>query len=166
MFNVFLSSVKNKLKGVLLCSFTKSWFSFGRVLEHDPMLRWFKNRIIFHIIYIIIIALSPACHNDSISSRFDEDPPSEILNVLWLVIFPIALWLAKLRWHFSTALPLAKTASSSILPYQFRSREYWTRELCRTFARTDIARHIKVVMLLLLLLFLAKSCFRWDVNYS
>ncbi len=36
------------LKGVLLCSFTKSWFCFGGVLEHA----W-SEKLIFHIIYII-----------------------------------------------------------------------------------------------------------------
>ncbi len=37
----------------------------------------------------------------------------------------------------------------SILPYQFRSRDYWTRGSRRTFAFTDIARHIKTTLLLL-----------------
>ncbi len=53
---------------------------------------------------------------------------------------------------FDEGPPLAKTAISSILPYHSRPREYWTRGSCRTFGRTDIARHIKVVTLLLLLL--------------
>ncbi len=88
--------------------------------------RWFENHIIFHI---ITIPLSPYT-NDSISSGFDEGPPSYKRNVLWLVSCPSALWLAlygsvigeQLRrcFHrhiyvygcFSTAPPLAKTASS------------------------------------------------------
>ncbi len=104
--------------------------------------------------------------NDSISSgpafRLVQGPPSEKLNLLWLVSCPSALWLviptwtAKIRQRFRTAPPLTKTASLSILPYKFKPREYWTRGSCRTFARTDIARHIKVVMLL----FLVKSGFR------
>ncbi len=42
---------------------------------------------IFHIIYIIDT-------NGSISSGFDEGPPSEKHNVLWLVSCPSAFWLA------------------------------------------------------------------------
>ncbi len=79
-------------KGVLLCSFTKSWFCFGGVLEQDAW--WFENSIILHIIYIITIPFSPAWHKGSISSGFDEGPPSEKRNVLWLVSCPSALWLA------------------------------------------------------------------------
>ncbi len=45
--------------------------------------RWFENCIIF---------LTDT--NDSISSGFDEGPPSEKRNVLWLVSCPSALWLA------------------------------------------------------------------------
>ncbi len=49
-----------------------------RTCSHDW---WFENHIIFHIIYIITI-LSPQPHtNDSISSVFDEGPPSEKQNV-------------------------------------------------------------------------------------
>ncbi len=51
---------------------------------------WFENHIIFHI---ITIPLSPYT-NDSISSGFDEGPPSYRRNVLWLVSCPSALWLA------------------------------------------------------------------------
>ncbi len=36
----------------------------------------------------------PSLTNDSISSRFDEVPPFEKWNVLWLVSFLSALWLA------------------------------------------------------------------------
>ncbi len=45
-------------KGVLLCSFTKSWFCFA-TCSHAW---WFGNRIIFHIIFIITIPFSPAWH--------------------------------------------------------------------------------------------------------
>ncbi len=56
---------------------------------------WFENRIIFHIIYIITINLSPQPDtNGSISSGFDEGPPSKKRNLLWLVNCPSALWLA------------------------------------------------------------------------
>ncbi len=97
--------------------------------------------------------------NVSISSGFDEGLPCEKRNVLWLVSCSQCVVIGEqLRRCFSTAPPLAKTASSSILPYQFRPREYWARGSCRNFACTDIARHIKVVMLLLM--FLAKARFR------
>ncbi len=55
---------------------------------------WFENRIIFHIIYFITIPFSPAWHKRLISSGFDEGPPSEKRNVMWLVRCPSALWLA------------------------------------------------------------------------
>ncbi len=55
---------------------------------------WFENRIIFHI-FSLLQYLSPQPDtNDSISSGFDEGPPSEKPNVLWLVSCPSALWLA------------------------------------------------------------------------
>ncbi len=55
----------------------------------------------------------------------------------------------QLRWRFSTAPPLAKAASRIQTP----------RILNRTFARTDIAWHIWVVMLFFLFYFF-KSRFR------
>ncbi len=58
----------------------------------------------------------------------------------------------QLRRSFSTAPPLAKTESLSILPYQFEpdsDPEYIKQEDRAEPARTDIARHIKVVTLLL-----------------
>ncbi len=113
---------------------------------------WFENHIIFHIIYIITTPFSPAWHK-----RLDQ------FRIWWRPTFRkktcvVIGWLSQcvvigeqLRRRFSIAPPLARTASSSILPYQFRPREYWTRGSCRTFACTDIARHIKVVMLLFFL---------------
>ncbi len=101
--------------------------------------------------------------NDSISSGFDEGPPSEKRNVLWLISCPSALWLAN-SLDGITVPPLAKTASSSILPYQFRPREYWGSH--RIFACTDIARHIKVVMLLLLFLFFCTIGCQQQLLYS
>ncbi len=53
-----------------------------------------KKRIIFHIIYIITTPSPQPGTKGSISSGFDEDPPSEKQNVLWLVSCPSALWLA------------------------------------------------------------------------
>ncbi len=147
--------------------FTKSWFCFGGVLEHALMLGDSKIALFFTS-FTLLQYLSPQPDtNGSISSRFDKGPPSEKRYVLWLVSCPSALWLANSLDGVSVLpRPLPKTASSSILLYQFRPREYWTRGSRRTFALMDIARHIKVLMLLLLLLFLAKSRFRQDVNNS
>ncbi len=63
----------------------------------------------------------------------------------------------QLRWRFSIAPPLSRTASSSILPYQLIPREYWTKGSRRNFVCTDIAIHIRVITLLFS--FLAKSRF-------
>ncbi len=83
----------NAFKGVLLCSFYKVLILFWGCTRTCSHAWWFENRIIFHIIYIITIPFSPASHG-SISSGFDEGPPSEKRNVLWLVSCPSALWLA------------------------------------------------------------------------
>ncbi len=40
-------AVVKLFKGVLLCSFTKSWFCFGGVLEHALMLGGSKNALFF-----------------------------------------------------------------------------------------------------------------------
>ncbi len=142
-------------KGVLLCSFTKSWFCFGGVLEHALILGGSKNALFFTQ-FTLLQYLSPQPGtNGSISSGFDEGPPSEKRNVLWLVSCPIALWLANSLDDVSVLpRPLPKQQAISIhidILYlcQFRPREYWTRGSRRTFARTDIARHIRVVTLLL-----------------
>ncbi len=82
------------IKVVLSCSFSKSLFCFGGVLEHALMLGGSKNALLFHIIYIIKITLSQPGTSGSISSGFDEGTPSEKRNVLWLVSCPSALWLA------------------------------------------------------------------------
>ncbi len=121
---------------------------------------YFSHNLHYHNTFL------PSLTNNSISSGFDEGPPSEKRNVLWLVSCPSALWLANSLggFQYCPAPCQNKTASSSILPYQFRPREYWTRGLCRTFARTDIARHIKVVILLFY--FFAKPRVREDVNNS
>ncbi len=82
------------IKVVLSCSFSKSLFCFGGVLEHALMLGVSKNALLFHIIYIIKITLSQPGTSGSISSGFDEGTPYEKRNVLWLVSCPSALWLA------------------------------------------------------------------------
>ncbi len=82
------------IKGVLLCSFTKSWFCFGGVLDHALMLGGSKIALFFTE-FTLLQYLSPQPDtNDLISSGFDEGPPSEKRNVLWLVSCPSALWLA------------------------------------------------------------------------
>ncbi len=63
--NIYCSLIQfaqSSFKGVLLCSFTKSWFCFGGVLEHALMLDGSKITLFFHIIYIITIPFSPAWH--------------------------------------------------------------------------------------------------------
>ncbi len=80
-------------KGVLLCSFTKSWFSFGGVLDHALMLGGSKIALFFTL-FTLLQYLSPQPDtNDSISSGFDEGPPSKKRNVFWLVSCHSALWL-------------------------------------------------------------------------
>ncbi len=70
--------------------------------------QWLENRIIFHIIYIITILSPQPDTNDSIGSGFDEGPPSEKRNVLWLVSCPSALWLAKSLDAVTKTPPLPK----------------------------------------------------------
>ncbi len=83
-----------QIKGLLLCSFTKSWFCFRSVLEHALMLGGSKI-VLFFTLLTLLQYLSPQPDtNSSISSGFDEGPPSEKQNVLWLVGCPTALWLA------------------------------------------------------------------------
>ncbi len=68
-----------------------TWFCFGYVLEHALMLGGLKIALFFTLLQYV----SPQPDtNGSISSGFDEGPPSEKLNVLWLVSCPSALWLA------------------------------------------------------------------------
>ncbi len=102
---------------------------------------WFENHIFSHNLHYYNSSPQPDT-NGSISSGFDEGPPSKKRNVLWLVSCPSALWLANSWRCFSTAPPLAKTA---ILLYQFRPWEYWGS--CRTFASMDIVRHIKLTFI-------------------
>ncbi len=71
--------------------FYKVLILFWGCIKHALMLGDSKNRIIFHIIYIITITCPQPDTNDSISSGFDEGPPSEKRNVLWLVSCPSAL---------------------------------------------------------------------------
>ncbi len=67
-------------KGVLLCSFTKS--CFGSVLEHALMLGGSKIALLFTL-FTLLQYLSPQPGiNVSISSGFNEGPPSEKRNVL------------------------------------------------------------------------------------
>ncbi len=84
--------------------------------------------------------------------------------MLWLVSCPSALWLANCLDFVSVLprpLPKQQVPSAVNIAISvwagFRPREYWTRESRRTFARTDIARHIRVVTLLVF--FVAKSQF-------
>ncbi len=105
------------VSGVLLCSFTKSWCCFGGCTRTCAHVVWKPN--LSQIIYILQSLSTQPDTNDSISSGFDEAPPSEKLNVLWLVSCPSALWLAN-SLDCVNALPLTKTASSSILRYQSR----------------------------------------------
>ncbi len=139
---------KAGVKGVLLCSFTKSWFVLGctRTCSHAW---WFENRIIFHIIYIITTPLSPAWHKTTrLVPRFDEGPLSKKLNVLWLVSCPRELWLVN-SWDGITAPPLARTASSQYF-YNNSDPENIEQEDHAEPLHTDIARHINLVTLLLL----------------
>ncbi len=96
--------------------------------------------------------------NYSISSGFDEGPPPEKWNVLWLVSCPSALWLVN------------SLDGVSVLPHPLQKQQVC--QYCHINAdlqnieqedRADplharILQDIKVVMLLL---FLAKSHFRW-----
>ncbi len=73
--------------------FYKVWFCFGGVLEHALIFQY----------------LSPQPDtNGEISSGFDEGPPSEKRNMLWLVGCPSALWLVNRLHYFSIAPPLPK----------------------------------------------------------
>ncbi len=143
------------LKGILLCSFTKSCFCFGGVLEHIlSCLVVQKSHYFSHNLHYYNISLPSLTQMAPlVLGLMKARLPKTKMGCDWLAV-PV-----RCDWHFSIAPPLARTACSSILPYQFRSWENLTRGSCRTFARTDISRHIKVVMLLLLL-FLAKSRFR------
>ncbi len=141
--------------------FYKVLILFWGVLEHALMVVWKLNDFSHNLHYYNIFLPSLTQTARLVPGLIKAHLTKNEMCCDWLAV-PVRCD-EQLRWRFSIALPLAKTASSSILPYQFRPREYWSRGLRRTFARTDIARHIKVVMLLL---FLAKSCFRWDVNNS
>ncbi len=145
-------------KGVLLCSFTKSWFCFGGVLEHPLMVGGSKITLFFTL-FTLLQYLSPQPDpNDSISSGFDEGPPSEKLNVLWLVSCPNVLWLANSLDGVSVLpRPLPK---QQVLEYCHINSDLENTEQedhAEPLHALDIARHIKVVMLLL---FLVKSCFK------
>ncbi len=85
--------VASHLKGVLLCSFTKSWFCFG-VYENILSCSVVRKSHYFSHYLHLLQYLSPQPDYGSISSWFDEGPPSEKRNVLWLVSCPNALWLA------------------------------------------------------------------------
>ncbi len=68
-------------KGVLLCSFIKSLFCFGGVLEH--VLMFGGSKITFFTLFTLLQYLSSQPDtNDSISCGFDEGPLSEKLNVV------------------------------------------------------------------------------------
>ncbi len=72
------------VNGVLLYSFTKSWFSFGGVLEHALMLGGSKITLFFTLFTLLQYLYPRPGTNDSISYGFDEGPPSRKRNVLWL----------------------------------------------------------------------------------
>ncbi len=82
------------IKGVLLCSFIKSWFCFGGVLEHALMLGGSKNALFSHNLHYYNTSLPSLAQTRLVPAGFDEGPPSEKRNVLWLVSCPSALWLA------------------------------------------------------------------------
>ncbi len=72
---IFNNYSNENIKGVLLCSFTKSWFCFGGVLEHALMLGGSKIALFFTS-FRLLQYLSPQTDtNCSISSGFDEGPP-------------------------------------------------------------------------------------------
>ncbi len=82
------------LKGSYYALFQSLDYVLGDVLEHALMLGGSKIALFFTE-FTLLQYLSPQPHtNGSISSGFDEGPPSEKQNVLWLVSCPSALWLA------------------------------------------------------------------------
>ncbi len=99
-------------KGVLLCSFTKSWFCFGGVLKHALMLGGSKIALFFTL-FTLLQYLSPQPDtNDSISSRFDKAPAfrkTKCVVIGWL--FQCVVIGEQFRRRLSTAPPLAKTVS-------------------------------------------------------
>ncbi len=105
-----------------------------------------KNALFFHIIYIITIPLSSAWHKrlDQFWVWWRPGFPKTKCVVIGLLSQCVVIG-KQLRLRFSIALTIV--TSSEILPYQCRPREYWGSR--RTFASTDIAKHNKVVMLLL-----------------
>ncbi len=113
--------------------FYKVLILFWGVLEHALMLGGSKITLFFTL-FTLLQYLSPQRGtNGSISSGFDEGPPSEKRNVLWLVSCPSALWLENSLDSVSVRpRPLPKQQAISIhmdilYLYQFRPREYWTR---------------------------------------
>ncbi len=87
--------------------FYKVWFCFGGVLEHALIFQY----------------LSPQPDtNGEISSGFDEGPPSEKRNMLWLVGCPSALWLVN-RLHTISVLPRPSQNGKFInITYQFSEK--------------------------------------------
>ncbi len=74
--------------------FYKVLILFWGVLEHALMLGGSKITLFFSQFTLLQYLSHQPDTNGSISSGFDEGPPSEKLNVLWLVSCPSALWLA------------------------------------------------------------------------
>ncbi len=126
---------------------------FWGVLEHVLMLGGSKIALFFTL-FTLLQYLSPQPDtNGSISSGFDEGPPSEKLNVLWLVSCPSGLWLEN------------SLDSVSVLPRP--SPKQQVRQYCQINSdlenieqedrveplHTDIATHDKMVMLLFFLFF-------------
>ncbi len=56
----------------------------------------FKKHIIFQILYIIVVPLSPASLKRVI---FYKAPPSDKHSLLWLANWPSALWLTEHHKH-------------------------------------------------------------------
>ncbi len=133
------------------------FWGFTRTCSHAW---WFENRKLLQCV-------SPQPDtNDSISSGFDEGPPSEKRNVLWLVSCPSALWLANSLDAFQHCPASCQNSKFVNIAISIQTSRILNKRITRTFARTDIARHIKVVMLLLLLFFWAKSLFSpTDLHY-
>ncbi len=136
------------IKGVVLCSFTKSWFCFWGCTITCSVVR--KSHSFSHYLHYCNTFLPGLTQTARLVPGLIKATFRKKQCVVIGYLSQCVVIGEQLRQYFSIASPLTRTASSSILPYQFRPREYWTRGSCRTFARTDIARHIKVVMLLLL----------------
>ncbi len=78
-------------KGVLLCSFTKSWFCFGSVLEHALMLGVPKTHYFSHNLHYYNTFLPSLEQTARLVPVLKKAHLPKKRNVLWLV--SCALWL-------------------------------------------------------------------------